>query len=222
MDFIPIPRSLRPAMQKLKTAELGRLFEAVLRYTDTGEQYELLGKEIFAFEVLKAEVDAIRENPDHSTLPTEGMNIRPAYFPYPSCETQPVSPESPPLSIYNISSSNSISSEKKEDKQEKEDEKRDKGVQGGKRKPPFVPPTLEEIQAYVAERKSPVNPEAFYNFYQAKGWMIGKNKMQNWHAAISTWERREKESAGSLRSGASYPTDGKNVPYTPLPGETFL
>lgn len=53
----------------------------------------------------------------------------------------------------------------------------------------FVPPTLDEVKAYAAERGGKVDPVRWFNFYQSKGWMIGKNKMKDWHAAFRTWER---------------------------------
>ena len=53
----------------------------------------------------------------------------------------------------------------------------------------FIPPTIDEIKAYCDERNSSVDPEAFYSFYESKGWMIGKNKMKDWKAAVRTWER---------------------------------
>ena len=55
----------------------------------------------------------------------------------------------------------------------------------------FHPPTLSEIQDYCRERNNSVDPERFYNFYQSKGWMVGKNKMKDWKAAVRTWERSE-------------------------------
>lgn len=57
----------------------------------------------------------------------------------------------------------------------------------------FSPPTLEEVQAYCIERGNNVNPETFINFYESKGWMIGKNKMKNWKACIHTWEQKEQK-----------------------------
>ena len=53
----------------------------------------------------------------------------------------------------------------------------------------FVPPTIDEVTAYCRDRKSPVDPVAFWNFYAAKDWMIGRNKMKNWRCAVVTWER---------------------------------
>lgn len=55
----------------------------------------------------------------------------------------------------------------------------------------FVPPTLEEVQAYCQERGNKVNPELFVDFYSSKNWMVGKNKMKNWKAAVRTWEKNQ-------------------------------
>lgn len=57
----------------------------------------------------------------------------------------------------------------------------------------FTPPTLQEVQVYCMSRHNNVDPEKFINFYSAKGWMIGKNKMKDWKAAVRTWEKGEKE-----------------------------
>lgn len=58
----------------------------------------------------------------------------------------------------------------------------------------FKKPSLEEIKGYCKERENKIDPEQFMNYYESKGWMIGKNKMKNWKAAIRTWESRIKES----------------------------
>ncbi len=52
----------------------------------------------------------------------------------------------------------------------------------------FQKPTLEEITSYCQERNNSVNPNKFYDFYESKGWMVGKNKMKDWKAAVRTWE----------------------------------
>ena len=57
----------------------------------------------------------------------------------------------------------------------------------------FVPPTYEEVKAYCDERKNHVDANKFIDFYESKGWMIGKNKMKNWQAAVRTWEQKDKE-----------------------------
>jgi hypothetical protein len=34
-----------------------------------------------------------------------------------------------------------------------------------------------------------VDADAFVDFYESKGWLVGKNKMKDWKAAVRTWER---------------------------------
>ena len=53
----------------------------------------------------------------------------------------------------------------------------------------FIPPTLEEVSAYCKERNNNVDAERFIDFYESKGWMIGKSKMKDWKASVRTWER---------------------------------
>lgn len=56
----------------------------------------------------------------------------------------------------------------------------------------FTPPTLAEVQAYVSERQPPVDPQGFLDFYEAKGWLVGKAPMRDWKAACrnaESWER---------------------------------
>ena len=69
--------------------------------------------------------------------------------------------------------------------QEEEKEKRGKSKR-------FTPPTIDEITTYCKERNNDVDPERFHDFYQSKNWMIGKNKMKDWKAAVRTWERGNK------------------------------
>ena len=56
----------------------------------------------------------------------------------------------------------------------------------------FTPPALDEVTAYCIERNNNVDPQRFVDFYQAKGWYVGKNKMKDWKAAVRTWEKEEK------------------------------
>lgn len=66
-----------------------------------------------------------------------------------------------------------------------------KGVVGEKEKT-FKKPTLEEVKEYCTERNNNVDPETFINFYESKGWFVGKNKMKDWRACVRTWEKKSK------------------------------
>lgn len=56
-----------------------------------------------------------------------------------------------------------------------------------------IPPTLEEVSQYCQERQNGIDAQTFIDFYESKGWMIGKNKMKDWKASIRTWERNNKK-----------------------------
>jgi hypothetical protein len=63
----------------------------------------------------------------------------------------------------------------------------EEGMQG--EKPSKARPTIEEVKAYCFERKNTVDHEKWFDFYSSKGWMIGKNRMKDWKAAVRTWEK---------------------------------
>ena len=78
------------------------------------------------------------------------------------------------------------------DKDSKDKDSKGESVRGEKAKR-FYPPTLDEVKQYCEERKNNIDPMAFIDFYSSKGWMIGKNRMKDWKAAVRTWERKRKE-----------------------------
>lgn len=69
------------------------------------------------------------------------------------------------------------------------DNKPDINTDRGKATSRFTPPTIEEVQSYCRERQNNVDPQRFIDYYEARGWLIGKNKMKDWKAAVRTWER---------------------------------
>ena len=57
----------------------------------------------------------------------------------------------------------------------------------------FVPPTLDEVQAYISENNYIIDAQKFIDYYQSNGWVVGKTKMKDWKATVRGWERREQE-----------------------------
>jgi hypothetical protein len=55
----------------------------------------------------------------------------------------------------------------------------------------FIPPTVGDVHEYCSERNNKIDAAYFVDFYASKGWMVGKNKMKDWRAAVRTWERTE-------------------------------
>ena len=64
----------------------------------------------------------------------------------------------------------------------------------------FIPPSLEEVQAYCSERQNSVNAAHFLDYYATNGWVQGKGKpIKDWKACVRTWER---QSYGGEQSAA--------------------
>ena len=70
---------------------------------------------------------------------------------------------------------------------------------------PKPPPTIGQVVDYCRERKNNVDPERFHAYYTAIGWMVGKNPMRNWKAAVVTWERNDQ--AKSAKTKPPVPVD---------------
>ena len=67
----------------------------------------------------------------------------------------------------------------------------------------FKPPTFDEVQAYCLERKNSVNAQKFIDHYTSNGWMVGKNKMKDWKAAIRTWEHNNNNKSSEVNTNDS-------------------
>lgn len=71
-----------------------------------------------------------------------------------------------------------------------------------KRSKKFIPPSIEEIEEYCKERNNNVDPEKFKNYYDALGWVIGKNKpIKDWRACVRTWEKNSYNSTQTRLKG---------------------
>lgn len=70
----------------------------------------------------------------------------------------------------------------------------------------FVKPTLEEIQDYCLERGNKVDPERFFDYYESKGWLVGKSKMKDWKAAVRNWERSENTKPTGNKADSGFET----------------
>ena len=62
----------------------------------------------------------------------------------------------------------------------------------------FQKPTLSQITEYMQKYCKEKNlkmadPDQFFDYYESNNWMVGKNKMSSFEAAIRTWVRRHAE-----------------------------
>lgn len=67
----------------------------------------------------------------------------------------------------------------------------------------FKKPTIEEIEAYCQERQNGIDARAFFDHYEARGWIPKgyTTQMKDWKAAIRTWEGHKKSFNNSTTDG---------------------
>ena len=183
MKYLKVWTSFRDVIQPLSDAEKGRLFDAMLIYTEDGtEPADFAGNERFTWPAAKQWIDlTYAENAKQRENGKKGGRPKSQENPNKPNKTQE-NPNEPNKSL-NIKENNIKESNIKPSS---------KNIVPLKR---FVPPTVDEIKKYCDERGSYlINPQAFIDYYEARGWMLNKNrKMVDWKAAVRTWENNEKE-----------------------------
>jgi len=97
-------------------------------------------------------------------------------------------------------------------KQECKNEKNEENIISAVSAKKVIPPTLDMVKAYCAERKNNVDPEQFIDAYTSKGWMIGKNRMKDWQAAVRLWEKNvTKKTETNEKVGRDYNRNSKRI-----------
>ena len=65
----------------------------------------------------------------------------------------------------------------------------------------FTPPSIEETKLAAAKCGLPdIEAEKFFNFYESKGWMVGKNKMKAWAMALAGWKNRWQQNGATTHT----------------------
>jgi len=52
-----------------------------------------------------------------------------------------------------------------------------------------IPPIPSDVTLYFQSIGYPISGEEFCDFYQQKGWLVGKAKMKDWQSACRNWKR---------------------------------
>lgn len=194
-------RSYYDALKELPAEEFRDIVLAVCAYALDGEETELSGVARAIFTLIRPTLEVGRSKAENRSR-TEQTSI--------SAEqtgNRPEQTKNKPEQTQNKrkQTGNKPEQTRKEKEKEKEREKESENDSYCSPPPPsgpkrFVPPTLAEVQSYVAERQSPVDPKGFIDFYASKGWMVGKTPMKDWKAACrnaETWERWSRTEASA-------------------------
>lgn len=58
----------------------------------------------------------------------------------------------------------------------------------------FIKPSLQELTDYIQSLGAEIDPDHFFDYYESKGWIVGKTKMKDWKATVRNWQRRNTKS----------------------------
>ena len=198
-------------MADLTDAEFGRLARALLVYSRTGEFPALNGNErLFKRRVIMQEdraqenyVQVVEKNRANGQLGGRPRKPR-------ETKRNPDKPTETQNNPHKPSETQKTQIEIESEIKTEINTPLPNGNKGSKAATPptrearFSPPSLSEVQAYISERGSAVDAQQFVDFYASKGWMVGKNRMKDWKAAVRTWEKRRKEEAGEQPTKQEY------------------
>lgn len=178
-DSIVFYRSFYEAIKEIPLEEQGVVYNAIYGYALDGIEPELTGIAKAIFLLVKPQIDANNtryENGKKGGKAKGNQNVT---------ETEP------------NSNQNVTEIEPKPNQDETETEPNvnvnenvnENDLKENTKRKVFTKPTVEEVKAYCAERKNNVNADKFIDFYESKGWLIGKNPMKDWKACVRTWEK---------------------------------
>lgn len=76
----------------------------------------------------------------------------------------------------------------------------------------FVKPELDEVALYFMELKA-TDPDSFFDFYESKGWLVGKVSMKDWRASARKWVRENQSNGKEGKgNGSAHRGTGKAKP----------
>jgi len=181
-------RSFFSATKHLNQVEKAQLFEAICSYALDGNLIDLQGMSQGMFELIKPQLDANRKRFENGCVKKQkgskkeaknkqkrskeeaNVNVNHNVNVNEECKSELINENSNLMKNHNI-------------------ENNFKGVEiEAVKNKKFTKPTIQEIKNYCLERKNNVNPEKFFNYYEANGWKVGKNPMKDWQACVRTWE----------------------------------
>lgn len=179
---------IRTPLELLTDEQRGKLFLALLNYSEYGELPDFDGALLMAFAFIRTSLDRDAEawaekRAKRAEAGRSGGLAKVANASNASSSKQNVANLAVPVSVsvpvpVNVNTPNtSVGS---------------RTAASPPRAARFTPPTVDEVKTYCVERGSSVDPEKFVDFYSANGWKQGKNKpIVDWKAAVRTWERSD-------------------------------
>lgn len=208
LSYVKLFADASGAIDLLSDTEAGRLFKAVMHYIN-GIDDDLPGQEKLVFTMLKAQFERDAEAYERYSQKQRENGKKGGRPKKPTGFFE--NPENPTVFL-----ETQKSQDKEEDKDKDKDINEDKEKEKDKEKKPsraarFVPPSVDEVRAFVQEHGYDVDASRFVDYYSAVGWKIGgKSPMKDWKAAVRNWVARNRATARANAQPVYTDADYKN------------
>jgi len=80
----------------------------------------------------------------------------------------------------------------------------DKEIETAEPRTRFKKPTVGDIKKYISEKGFAVDAGRFFDYYESKGWVVGKSPMKSWTAAVNSWDRNERKNKTTTISTSDF------------------
>lgn len=184
MKYIPLFHSDINALSVLSNEQFGKVVRAVADYIDSGIEPQLEPIELISFNLLKE--SALRSADKYKERCEK--NKENAQKRWGTSDDANASDGMP--SHTNASDGMRTDANDAKEKEKAKEKPKEKNYSR------FAPPTPDDVRQYCNEHGYMVDADQFVDFYTQKGWMVGKNRMKDWQAAVRTWVRRRQEDGG--------------------------
>lgn len=178
-------QSFHNALRHLDGETYKQAMNIICEYAFTGELPECDGVVAMAFELIKPQLDANakrRENGKKGGRPKETKEEpkqnQTVTKPKPK-ETEPEPKQTTPEPNVNVNVNDNV--------KEKVSPKGDTKKKSAQR---FIPPTVSEVKKFCDDHGYHLDAQRFVDYYTSNGWMVGRNKMKDWHAAARRWAKK--------------------------------
>ncbi len=177
LPYVCLYMSYSKSLLPFTDAERGRIVMAMMNYAATGETPQFDGNERFIWPSLQNQIDRDIETYQEKCARNRANGLKGGR---PS-KKQMVIPETERFL------------EKPKKAKEKEKEKENNGTDKPPIRTKFSPPSTDDVRSFCTENGYCIDPERFVDYYTANGWMVGKNHMEDWKAAVRSWNRKERK-----------------------------
>lgn len=174
MKYLKVFTDFATSIEALSDAEKGRLFVAMMKYAESGQESDLRGGERIIWGIAKQMIDRERE----TYLSISERNRKNA-----TCRS--VSQRVAPTGCHTLQDK-----DKDKDKDSKKDLPSGRSKEAQKR---FTPPSVADVEDYCREICIEIDAERFVDYYTARGWKVGGEPMQDWQSAVRVWCSRDKD-----------------------------